>query len=256
MKKKTENQSLEITINKVERGVIDVHLLGASPIILNRLSEKVKRELLLPRGKKNAAEKASTAKHNPFLEFTASPYTNKDDSAPAYLQHLCSALKGAIRGAALDLPGTKKAQIGRLLYVEGERFDLFGVPKMFMVPTRCADMNRTPDIRTRVIVPQWACTVSIRFVRPILNEQSVVNLVSAAGYTQGIGDWRPEKGAGNYGTFEVVNGDDPRFLEIVQNGGRAAQMEAMENPEFYDDETKELYAWATAELTRRGLNVA
>jgi len=215
------------------------------------------RELAAPKGRKTAADKASGAKHLPLDEYQASPYTNPDPDGKTFLQLLASMFKKAMMTAALDLPGTKKAQIGRLLYVMGDRVDLYGVPKLMMSVTRSADMNRTPDIRTRAILPKWASIVDVSFIRPILNEQSVVNLLVAAGITSGMGDWRPEKGAGNYGQFKIVDSpNDPEFLEIVKSGGRSAQEEGMKNPDFYDQESEELFDWVESENKRKGFKVS
>lgn len=245
-------KSVELDVLKVEHGQIDFLVLGTTPLILNRMSEKVMRELLMPKGRKTAADKASSLKHNPMQEFRASPYIDPNESAPTYLQHLSSAFKGAIKSAALDLPGSSKAQIGRLTWVNGERVSIYGVPKIFLSITRSADINRTPDVRTRAIVPQWAARVSVSFVKPNLREQSVANLLASAGLTQGVGDWRPGKGSGTYGQFELVGEDDARFQHIIAHGGRAAQKSAMSNPEPYDQESAELLEWFEAEAKQRG----
>ena len=71
----------------------------------------------------------------------------------------------------------------------------------------------------------------------------------------GLGDWRIEKGSGSYGGFEIVDPDDPEFLEIVKEGGRQAQLEALENPVAYDAETEELLGWFDIEIKRRGLKI-
>lgn len=248
-------KTVELDVLKVEHGCVEFLVLGTTPLILNRMSEKAMRELLMPKGRKTVAERASSLKHNPMAEFRASPYLDPNEDAPTYLQHLASAFKGAIKGAALDLPGSSKAQIGRLTWVNEERISIYGVPKIFLSITRSADMNRTPDVRTRAIVPEWAARVSVSFVKPNLREQSVANLLASAGLTQGIGDWRPEKGSGNYGQFELVGEDDLRFQHIVEHGGRAAQKAAMESPEPYDQDSAELLEWFEQEAKQRGFEV-
>lgn len=250
--KKSNVNNDAIDIGSIRKSTLEVCVLGTSPIILNRMSEKAMHELLLPRGKKNAAEKASTLKHEPMEEFRASPYVDRDESAPTLLQHLSAAFKKAMSGAALDLPGASKAQIGRLVWVEGERVPIWGVPQMLMSVTRSADMNKTPDVRTRAIVPQWATRFKVSFTESLIKTQSVVNLLASAGITQGIGDWRTGKGSGTYGAFEIVGADDARFKTIIKLGGRKAQLAAMESPEAYDEETRELFAWWRGEVTRRG----
>ncbi len=237
----------------VTTGQFDCYIVGTSPLILNRMSEKAKHELLMPKGRKNAIEKATTLKHIPLDEFRASAYTLKDGNAPTLLAMLSTSFKGALRSAALDMPGAKKAQIGRLTYLDGEYVGIYGVPKLFMSVTRSADMAKTPDVRTRAIVPQWACQLRVTFVQPLIRAQAVANLLAAAGLTIGVGDWRPEKGAGNYGQFRLADKTDADFLRIFKEGGRKAQQAALDHPTCYDDDTTELLSWFDDERSRRQL---
>jgi hypothetical protein len=248
---KAPQKETEITVLEISQGSIDVCILGESPLICNRMTNKGARELLMPRGKKTAVEKASTLKHEPLREYRASPYTTADDRAPTRIQLLGSMFKRAMMTAALDLPGTKKAQIGRLVYIENDRISVWGTPQLMMSITRSADINKTPDVRTRAIVPRWAARLTVKFVRPVLREQSVANLLAAGGVTSGIGDWRVEKGSGSYGRYRLTSPNDPEFAALMAEG-REAQDAALQNPECYDDETRDLYAWYCDEVTRRG----
>ena len=144
-----KNATMEIVEFTTE--TIEFFIVGKTPIILNRMSEKAKNQLLLPSGRKTAAQKKTSLKHNPEEEFRASPYTLPEGS-PTLIAHLATAFKAAIRGAGVDVPGTTKAQLGRMLYVEGERIPLYGVPRLHMAVTRSADVGKTPDIRTRAML--------------------------------------------------------------------------------------------------------
>ncbi len=241
----------EIYITEVNKGEMEFGILGTSPLICNRMSQKAMTELLFPKGRKTAADKAGSLKHDPMKEFRDSPYTSKDPNAPTRLQLLSAMFKKAMGTAALDLPGAKKAQIGRLVYVEGDRVDLYGVPQIIMSVVRSSDINRTPDIRSRVIVPEWACRITVSFIKPIINEQSVANLLAAGGITAGIGDWRVEKGSGSYGTYKLVGLDDPDFVRVSALG-RDAQDAALRTPDAYDDETESLLSWFMKETVQRG----
>lgn len=245
----------EISIVKIEQGRIQFCVLGVSPLIMHAMSAKVGRELLLPRGRKTAADKASSLKHNPYEEYRDSVYKAVGDDGDTRCLVRSTAFKSAMASAALDIPGAAKAQIGRLTYVNGDYVEVYGVPRLHMAVVRSADMNKTPDIRTRAILPAWACRVTVTYTRPILRESSVVNLLAAAGVMRGIGDWRPEKGSGSFGQFELVSSDDERFLSVVKSGGRAAQDKALANPECYDGETAELLSWFDSEANRRGFKV-
>lgn len=250
-------KSTTIEVPEIRRERLTVNVLGRTPLILNRLSEKVLHELLMPKGRKNAAEKASSLKHDPISEFRSSPHRIADDNAPTFLAMPSTAFKGALRTAAIDVPGAAKSQIGRLTFIEGEYISIYGLPQVLMSPVRSADMNRTPDIRTRCIVPQWAATIHVHFASSIIKATSIVNLLTQAGLTIGVGDWRPEKGSGTFGQFEIGMSDaDEAFAEIVRTGDRAAQIAAMDAPTAYDDQTEELLGWFDVEVKRRGFKVA
>jgi hypothetical protein len=247
--RKTVEETPEIDIIEIKRGVANFCVIGRSPLICNRMSSKSKQTLLLPPpGKKNAAEKASTLKHDPLTEYRDSPYRNMSDG-PTRIQGLGSWFKGSMKTAALDHPHTKKTQIGRQVYVLGDRVDIYGTPQMFMAVTRNSDIAHTPDIRTRAILPRWACFVSISYAIPLYTAGGISNLLAAGGNGAAVGDWRIEKG-GSYGRFELVDRGDPEFSSILKEG-REAQDEALENPVFYDDETCSLFTWFNEELVRR-----
>lgn len=250
-------KSSEISIAPVRTDRTLVWVIGDSPLILNRMSEKAKHELLYPKGRLNTAERASRLKHDPVAEFRDSPY-RLPKGAPTLLALMSSSFKGAMATAALDLPGAFKSQIGRLVWVANEFVPVYGKPYLQMSIVRSADKNRTPDVRTRAILLRWAAQLDIRFVSPLLKEQSVLNLLSAGGITSGVGDWRPEKGKGTYGQYHIVGaGPDPAedqaALQAILAEGRAVQQAAMDEPEAYDTETGDLLKWFMDEVKLRGV---
>lgn len=253
MATKKSEINTEISIMEVQRGQMEFCVLGTSPLIMNRMSQKVRHELLAPKGRKTAADKAQSLKHDPIREFRDSPYVIAADmNAPTLLGVMATAFKKAMCTAALRTPGVNKTEIAQLVYVPGELLSVFGLPKVFMAVTRSADMNKTPDVRTRAILPEWACRLQVSFAKPALREQGIANLLAAAGFISGIGDWRQEKGSGSFGSFKLVSADDPDFVRITGQMGRSAQVEALANPTPYDDETSEMLAWFDVEIKRRG----
>ena len=252
----TSSSTAPIEIPEITTDTVEVAIIGRTPLILNRISEKARHEFTLPSGRKTAAEKASTPKHDLLAEFRASPYMLIDPEAPTLLAIPAAAPKKAMMTAALEVPGARKAQIGRLVTVLGEYLPVYGVPKMIVSIVRDADMNRTPNVRARVIIPRWTVIVPIRFLVGALNPASIVRLLNAAGTVSGIGDWRAEKGAGDYGSFEIAMPGDPEVEAIIAEGGRAAQQAAMDEPQPYDPETSDILSWFTREVARRGLSTS
>lgn len=256
-----DTRAKSLIILPISEGQTSIAIVGTSPLIFNRLAHG-RKELLFPSGgRKTAADRAGSLKHDPINEFRESVYRNHDGGATR-LKFPCPAFKGAVMTAALDLPGTKRTEIGRLVWVDGTHVDIYGVPEMFMSAVRNSDINRTPDIRTRAICPRWACVISLHFVRPKLTGASIADLVAAAGIIAGIGDFRQEKGKGSFGQFRIAgsarspaemlkHAPDPEFRDVVRNGGVSAQDAALRHPRCYDADTAELFAWFEAEIKRR-----
>lgn len=230
-------------------------IIGRSPMIQNSMSVKVTRDLLIPPPKKTAADKASKLKHTPLTEYRMSMHRPSAKDFPTAIGVPAAAIKNALCCAAIDLPGAVKSQLGRNVFVLGEQVPVWGVPKLHMAVVRCADMSRTPDIRTRAIIQEWACIFDVEYVTPLLKLAAVASLLQAAGITQGLGDFRPQKGKGNYGQFRICQPDDPDFVRIIQNGGKEAQLAAIDSPEMYDFETEQLMGHFDAEAHRRGFSV-
>lgn len=251
MTKKTEAEIVQTSID-LRMQELTACILGMTPFVCNRQSEKVKRGLLAPTGRKTQAEKATTMKHNPLEEYQLSPYRSRNTDSPTLIEMVAVSFKKAIESTALDVPGATKSQIVRNLVVPDQRIALYGVPQMFMSVVRSADMNKTPDVRTRALLPEWACCVRIRYPHPLFREKVVAEYLALAGQLRGVGDFRPERGSGSYGTFEIVEPDDPRYLAVVRGGGRDAQQAALAAPEYHDDETRDLYEWFVEECDRRG----
>ena len=250
-KTRAKTNETEVELIPINKGTATFLIVGTSPLIYNAVSEKAKRELLLPGGRKNAASRAQTLKHDPLAEYRSSVYRSRDDAGPTRLVFPSPAFKQAMAQAALDIPGATKAAVGRLSWVTGDKVAVYGIPQLHMGVVRSADINHTPDIRTRAILSRWACAIRINFVMPQLTQKHVVTLLGAAGVLCGIGDFRQGKGAGSYGQFRIADPDDEELSEIMNAGGRAAQDDALENPTAYDEETLSLFTWATAEISRK-----
>ena len=72
----------------------------------------------------------------------------------------------------------------------------------------------------------------------------------------GVGDFRQEKGKGNFGLFDLVDAGDRTWQRIARNGTRAAQESALIDPIYFDEESEELIVWFDAEIKRRGRGAA
>lgn len=250
--KKSEVTETEVAISKIAMAEMRFFLVGTSPLVPHAMSAKAAGTLIFPAPKKNAAEKATTMKHEPFSEFREAAYSFEDaDDTPTRLYMPAGAFHAALADVAIDLVGAKKSQVARLTSVPGQKIPVWGIPQIWTTIVRSSDMNRTPDVRTLPILPRWAAIVDIKFVGSLIKPESIGNLLANAGVIIGIGDGRPQKGKLSMGCWRLCNEDDVEFRAIVKSGGRVAQDKGLADPTFYDRETERLLTWFTAEKERR-----
>lgn len=242
----------EIEIAELEQGEVPFYVLGRTPLVYNAVSFKAQTALLKPRTK-TAAEKRTTAKHDPLAEYRDSVYRRRDDEkGPTRLLVPCKFFKAAMVEVCKRIPNAPfSTEIGQLVTVNGIYADLYGVPEIYMAVVRQAGMTKAPDIRTRAIVPEWCCKLSITYTKPLLSHTKVARLLGHAGILNGVGDERQQKGKNNFGQFTLVEGDNKAFTEIMKRGQKL-QDQALASPVCYDRETEALLTWYTEAVEADG----
>lgn len=245
MKKKADDAGGPLEVHVLARETITFCILGESPLICNAMSFKSKRGLLAPErvSRRTKAERAAAPKHNPLEEYRDSVYARRGNDGPTRLLLPSTAFKGALMSASTDLPNVRKAQIGRLVWVDGAYVDLYGIPQIYMAVVRNSDINHTPDVRTRALVENWACRITVSHTVPHVPRTAVGNLTINSGMIIGVGDFRQEKGKGSFGRFTIVPPTNQQFLAIVKHGGMKAQDAALRDPTPYDFETERMLSW-------------
>lgn len=246
----TKNEGT-LHIDALKQGRIRLRLIGTTPMYMNNMSIKAKRDLLIGGGRKTAAEKKDI-KHDPEREFRDSAH--KHEVGETLLCFPAPGVKSAMATAALETPGVTKSSVQRLIFLPQQKISVWGKPYLKMDVVRSADMNRTPDIRTRCYLPRWVAEVDIAYVTPTLSAHAIVSLLSNAGVVVGLGDFRQEKGRGSYGTFAVAGddlGDWQAYWDEITKEGRDVQRDALDNPELADADTVELMEILNEERARR-----
>lgn len=247
---KTKDETAEIHVAPLKRGSVKLRIVGTTALFQNRMANKVKQGLLVGTKKKTKAERQEI-KHSPLDEFRNSAEMMKE--GPTALGLRVVAVKSAMCTAALETAGITKTSAQRLLFMPGDFSPLYGIPQLRMDVVRSADINRTPDIRTRAYLPKWGAEIEIQYIVPQLSITSVVSLLCNAGVLVGVGDFRQEKGKGAFGSFRVLGEgeDDEDWNDLVKNQGRMQQLKAIASPEFADRDTEDLMEFFAAETKRR-----
>lgn len=250
MAPRSKTATAEITVQPLKRGSIKLRIIGNTPLFQNRMASKVMQGLLVGTRKKTKAERLEI-KHDPVQEYR--DCMEIMPNGPTALGLRVTAIKAAMCTAALETAGLTKSSTQRLLFMPGDLVPLYGVPQLRIDMVRSADINRTPDARSRAYMPNWGAEIEIQYIVPQLSATSVVSLLSNAGVLVGVGDFRQEKGKGAFGSFRVL-GDGEKSKEwddLVKNHARKQQLAAIKNPEYADKDTADLMDFFASEVKKR-----
>ena len=66
--------------------------------------------------------------------------------------------------------------------------------------------NGSADLRYRPEITNWSATLRISYDKALTSPEQIANLFFRAGYSVGVGDWRPERD-GDFGRFTVAEGN-------------------------------------------------
>jgi hypothetical protein len=173
--------------------VITVTVEGLSPLICHAWSDKARKMML-----DKQTKRASTGREakDPEADYQASLYPIDEDTYgfPA------SAFKNAMVRAG-TYADEKMTFLRGAFYVTGDLVRIDGKPRPREDMVRVA--RGKADIRYRGEFPEWRASITIQFNARAISAEQVVNLLSIAGFSVGVGDWRPERD-GSYGRFKVV----------------------------------------------------
>lgn len=190
--KKTET----IEIPRIELGYLEILLIGDSPLIMHKWSEKAKKEMLDKQMK--VAKKGREAK-DPEQDYQDCIYYDSDGD----FAFPSVAFKNAAVSACRFTDGTKMTVARGAFHVEGEFVKIKDTK-----PNPREDMVRvgmgTADIRYRAEFKGWTANVRLAYNKHALSSAQIVNLFNLAGFGVGVGEWRPEKN-GQFGRFHVAN---------------------------------------------------
>lgn len=214
--------SASVTIPQIRQKTINIGIIGKSPLIVHAWSAKAVRMML---DKQMGKATAGRDKKDPLADFKGSLYYLPNKAgfglpAPSF--------KAAIVSAANDV-SMKMTEIKRSIHVASylvpiiapelptelySEYDTEYASKIeFEHKHGCSmrmDMVRlesgVADIRFRGSFPDWKATLVIEYNEAVVTAEQVVNLVNAAGYGCGVGEWRPSSPqvrSGEFGRFEV-----------------------------------------------------
>lgn len=211
IKMAVKKQEIGIEFPKIIIKEAEVTIIGDSPLLVHKFSEKAKREILDKQMKK--AKKAKEAK-DPVADFIQALHW----ITPMPKEFTMEAFEKAVKeGARFGFPtvGLKqsaisaayrgglsknKVSIQGCFHIAGELIEITG--DLSMREDYCKIPMAGADIVYRGQFDNWQSTFTIRYDDSVFSLDQIVQFINMGGFAVGIGDWRPEKG-GNFGMFHV-----------------------------------------------------
>jgi hypothetical protein len=196
-KKQTETT---IEIPKVEIAMVKFRVRGITPLIVSRFSEKAKQMMLEKQMKKASAGKEAK---NPVEQYENSLYKFSDGKRTGFpaVGFKAAMVRG---GKQLGLKMTDLRGRFHVMADEGDLVEIHGEPHMREDMVRLA--NGVADVRFRgEYNVGWEAELTIQYFKDAISAEQLAQLLSIAGFSCGIGEWRPEKSnTGSYGLFELA----------------------------------------------------
>lgn len=192
-------KSVAVSIPAPNIEVANVTIKGVTPLIFHKWSDKAIKMIEEKQQKKAKANKKKEAR-NPEQEYKDSYYYNSDKK----IAFPALAIKQALVNSARVLDGVAMTTIRASIFIVGDGDGL--IPVDYKTEEKRKDMVKigmgTADVRYRGQVKGWSMTFPIKFNADVFSLEQVMNLVQTAGFSVGIGEWRPERN-GDFGCFEI-----------------------------------------------------
>jgi hypothetical protein len=206
MATKAKDCPVEVTIPPIQIKEIGLTLVGDSPLISHKWSEKAKKEMLDKMMKK--AKGGKEAK-DPMKDFMDSMYWLSEKPKSPTMEDLPTARFGfpsvAFKSSAVDAcsyaDGITKVLTRGAFHICTDMVEIQGIPVLREDTVRIGVGGA--DIRYRGEFRTWKVDLGIRYNAAALSIEQIINLFNIGGFAVGVGEWRPQKD-GSFGMFHVA----------------------------------------------------
>lgn len=191
-----KSKDVKVVIDPLLIATLKVKIMGLTPLLLNRLSDKEKQSMLDKQmGKGSEKNKIRDPKQE--VEDKIHKMTGNRVGIPIV------SLKKSMVEAAPYLDVDKKLIRGSL-FILPEENNLIPISYKKMVIneaiTRDSGINRTPRTTFRPEFRDWFCEFTVKYNAKQITPEQIFGLLKLSGFHIGVGSWRPMTD-GTYGQF-------------------------------------------------------
>lgn len=186
-------------LKQIEQMRITLRIVGTSPLVAHKWSEKAIRMMQEKHAGKKTKERE---KRDPHEEYEAAMYKTADGkhAIPGM------ALKRALISAAHKDIGIEKTLVRKAVFIPIKDANGYIPMDKHSKPYMRTDMMRvgigSTDLRYRPQYDEWSVIVAFEIDSSLLTPNDLINLINRAGFGIGILEGRPEVGR-DFGRFKV-----------------------------------------------------
>ncbi len=173
-----------ITIPSINLQHMVVSIVGMTPLLTNRFSEESVAKI---EDKQQHRAKVAKEARNPEAEFRAAAHM----IAPSVYGFPAVGIKKALVAAGGRFADEKMTHLRGVINIMGDLIPIQGP-----APTMRSDTIRLQGSKSSLAYrPQftpWAMDIPVTFNAGIIGQAQILNLFQIAGFSVGIGAWRPE----------------------------------------------------------------
>lgn len=204
----TKKEAMKDITVSLKLKTIQVPIVGIAPLIVSRFDEKAKGQIEESGkpGLKQGGKKKNII--SPEEQYKKSLYYFDDGKTCGFP---AVAFKAAMVAAAYRTYGRPQTVTRSAFHVLADDkatglVRINGEHRMREDMVRVGGIQKVAAPRYRAEFPTWSAMLTIRFLEDVITEEEIVGLIAAAGFTCGVGEWRPEKcNSGSFGLFMVDN---------------------------------------------------
>jgi hypothetical protein len=184
-----------VTISAPNNKIVEIKIVGTTPYVQLRFSEKVKQQLLANMAEAQKKKGKKREPRNYREEFKNAMY----ETAGGWRGIPASAFRKACISAC-RLVGFKMTLAKLSIFAVEDGIDIHdGYPLVKILtgkPEMCQHAVRNAtgvvDVRTRAMWREWSAKIKIRYDADQFNESDIANLLARVGEQVGIGEGRPD----------------------------------------------------------------
>lgn len=197
---KSKQEEKEIKLEPLVISTIKIKIIGLTPYLSNKLSDKTKNDMLDKQTGKGV-EKNKIRDIKKEVEEKIHKLSGDRVGIPAF------AIKKALIESAPALEMYKKDVRGNIFVIPEEN-NLVPITYKKMVIneaiTKDSGISKAPRSTFRPEFRDWTCEFVVRYNSKVITPEQIFNLIKVAGFSNGVGSWTPFR-EGTYGTFTISN---------------------------------------------------